>query len=220
MKHRLILWGWAVLAWFPVPRRWIKENHVQNEKILQSNQLWTPGSYIEDQSGLKGLRFGKAYTMAYGGCGLIALYNALLALGEPVTPETFLVLAEDFQRRGVAWGGKYGIHPAAIRKWLGKKGYKAEKLVVREAVLFQSQDAYAVFIATVFNGTKITDGLHTVCITRSERGFEVHNAPARGPFESLHEALCEMTPKGAVPIYVTGVETGEKGLLGKSKENK
>lgn len=205
MKNKLILWGWSVLTWFAVPRRIVGEIAAENRAVLQKEELWPQGGYIEQQAELEALRFGKSYTMAYGGCGLIALYNALVALGAQPSTEVFLELAADLQREGVAWGGKYGIHPKAIAGWLKKHDYTVKYLGISDEELVENEKKYHVFIVTVLNGAKLRYGMHTVCITRSEAGFEVHNGPAKGSFNTLLEAVRRSSRQGARAIYAMGV---------------
>lgn len=205
MKNRLILWGWWVLTWFGLSEKDIKANNTGNRAVLKKEELWPRGGYIERQSELGALRFGKSYTIAYGGCGLIALYNALVALGEQPTDEVWLKLADDLQRRGAAWGGKYGIYPGAIRCWLKNHDYAIQRLRVSEESFAQNEAEYNVFIVTVLNGSGLRNWLHTVCITRQESGFVVHNGPYGEAFPTLAEAVRNSSRKGATAIYAMGV---------------
>ena len=205
MKKMLILWGWSVLSWFGVSKRVTQANHTVNKEVLIREKLWPQGGYIEKQSELEELRFGKAYTLAYGGCGLIALYNTLVALGEEPSNDIFLKLAEDLQRRGAAWGGKYGIHPTSIRRWFQKHGYKVQKIPVSEESFAKNEADYKVFVVTVLNGAGLKNWVHTVCITKETAGFVVHNGPYRESFATLFEAVKKSSRQGATAIYAMGV---------------
>lgn len=205
MKNKLILWGWAVLAWFGTSKSSIAANESANREVLKKEKLWPSGGYIEKQSELGALRFGKAFTMAYGGCGLIALYNALVALGQKPSYDIFMELAADLQRRGVAWFGKYGIHPSAIRRWLKKHDYCVKRLGVSEESFVRNEEKYKVYIVTILNGTGLQNWVHTVCITREEAGFVVHNGPYGEPFNTLTEAIKNSSRQGATAIYAMGV---------------
>lgn len=205
MKNGLILLGWAVLAWFGLSKADVAANEAVNREVLKKGKLWPYGGYIERQSELGELRFGKSFTMAYGGCGLIALYNALLALGRDASDELFLEVAADLQRSGVAWFGKYGIHPSALRRWLKKHDYCVKRLGVSEESFAQNEENYKVFIVTVLNGTGLQNWVHTVCITREEAGFVVHNGPYGEAFSTLAEAIKNSSRQGATAIYAMGV---------------
>jgi len=205
MKNKLILLGWAVLAWFGASKSCVAANESVNREVLKKEKLWSPGGYIERQSELGALRFGKSFTMAYGGCGLIALYNALVALGQEPSYDDFLGLATDLQCRGVAWFGKYGIHPSALRRWLKKHDYSVKRLGVTEESFAQNEENYKVFIVTVLNGTGLRNWVHTVCITRVEAGFVVHNGPYEEAFCTLAEAIKNSSRQGATAIYAMGV---------------
>ncbi len=205
MKKTLILWGWSILSLFGVSKRTVEANHITNKEVFTKEKLWPQGGYIERQSELTALRFGKAYTIAYGGCGLIALYNTLVALGEKPSHDIFLELAKDLQRRGVAWGGKYGIHPAVIRRWFARHGYGVRRIPVSEESFAQNEADYKVFVVTVLNGAGLKNWLHTVCITKEESGFVVHNACYSDAFATLSEAVRKSSRQGATPIYAMGV---------------
>jgi len=205
MKRILILWGWSVLAWFGVSKRLTQANHTVNKEVLTKEKPWSQGGYIEKQSELGALKFGKAYTMAYGGCGLIALFNTLVALGEKPSNEVFLKLSEDLQRRGAAWGGKYGIHPASIRRWFRKNGYRVRRIPVSEESFAQNEANYEVFVVTVLNGAGLKNWVHTVCITKEGAGFVVHNGPYSEAFSTLSEAVKKSSRQGATAIYAMGV---------------
>lgn len=205
MKNGLILLGWSVLAWFGLSKADIAANEAVNREVFKNEKLWPQGGYIERQSELGALRFGKSYTVAYGGCGLIALYNALLALGRDASDELFLEVAADLQRSGVAWFGKYGIHPSAIRHWLVRHGYLVKRLCISEESFAQNEENYKVFIVTVLNGTGLQNWVHTVCITRVEAGFVVHNGPFGEAFPTLQEAVHRSSRQGATAVYAMGV---------------
>lgn len=210
MKNKLLLLGWSVLTWFRVPKRVIREIDATNKEVLQKEELWQPGGFIERQSALGALRFGKSYTMAYGGCGLIALYNALVALGSGPSCDSFLGLTADLQRKGVAWGGKYGTHPTAILKWLKKNCYAVKRLGISDADFAQNETEYNVFIVTVLNGPKLTHGMHTVCITKEQGKFTLHNGPKPGPHATLLEAVSASSNQGARAIYAMGIRRGDE----------
>ena len=206
IKSRIFLWLWSVLAWFPVPEEAIRNNTAWNRKML-SESLWREGEFIETQQPFAALRFGKAYTMEYGGCGLIAVHNAMLEVGKPLSADGFLQMTEQLQRKGAAWFGKYGIHPAAIRRYLREQSFSTLHVVGANRKELERLERVAdVWIATVFNGRRLKEQLHTVCITRTAEGRYVpHNAYRPGEFASLTEAISHISAHGATALYTIGV---------------
>ncbi len=205
MRRILILLGWRILAWFGTSGKVVKDNEAANREVLNKQKLWPQGGYIEKQSELGDLKFGASYTMAYGGCGLIALYNTLVAFGKAPSYEVFLELAKSLQKRGVAWGGKYGIHPVFIRKWLKRRGYLVKRIPVTEESFDQNESDYKVFVVTVINGNELKNMVHTVCITKNESGFTVHNGSYRTAYPTLAKAVANSSWRGAKAIYALGV---------------
>ena len=61
-----------------------EQNRRENSERLLESTVFHPGHYIENQAQWGNIRFGngKHSCMAYSGCEIIAVYNALLALGE------------------------------------------------------------------------------------------------------------------------------------------
>lgn len=214
MKNRIFLFGWSLLALFRVSGKRIRANSEANRELLRAGVFWKPGEYIENQAQWSGVRFGTKYDMAYGGCSVIAVYNALKSLGQPVTAEDMELLMEYFQRRGAALGGKYGIAPGAILRFLKSRGIEAVEIRADGQAVFGTT-----FIATVRCGRRLRDWLHTVCITREGRDqYFIHNGyylaalpgggsayRANGSFDSLSGAVRCISPKGVVPVMVLAI---------------
>lgn len=206
MKSRIFLWLWSVLTWFPVPEKAIRDNTAWNRKML-TESLWREGEFIEIQQPFAALRFGRAYTMEYGGCGLIAVHNAMLEVGKPLSADDCLQMTEQLQRKGAAWFGKYGIHPAAIRRYLKGRSFSTTHVIGASLKELERLEREAdVWIATVFNGRRLKEQLHTVCITRTAEGRYVpHNAYQPGEFASLAEAISHISAHGATALYTIGI---------------
>lgn len=170
MKNRLILFGWSLLALFRVSGKKLWANREANREALRRGTFWRAGEYIENQAQWGEVRFGTSYNMAYGGCGVIAVYNAMKALGLPAATEDMEGLLEYFQRHGAALGGKYGVVPGAIFSFWKKRKLPdmaiSRTMTVDAARLDRLGEAGMVFIVTACNGKKLRDWIHTVCITK------------------------------------------------------
>jgi len=75
--------------------------------------------YITDQAKLRRIAYGK-FGSHYNGCGWIAVYNLLHALGDPVSPgEIHEQLMQDLH-----FGGRFGTGPFRLMRYLRRRGYR------------------------------------------------------------------------------------------------
>ena len=208
MKSRIFLVLWYLLTWFPVPEKVIRDNTTWNREILQP-PLWWEGEYIETQHQFTSVHFGKGYTLAYGGCGPIALCNAMLGIGKPLSVDGFLQMLEELQRRGATWFGKFGTHPAALWRYLQGQSLSTARVIGADRRRLEGLEQDAdVWITVVFNGRKLRDQLHIVCITRTPEGrFVPHNAAGKAEYATLEESILHISAQGATPIYTIGVRS-------------
>lgn len=210
-----------------IPARQIEENAAANSKILEDADFFTAGSYIENQSNWKSVRFGFS-TMAYSGCEIMAVYNALLALGKKMTVEDTVELISAFEKKGAVLQGKWGTSPYAIFRYFLRHDY--------EAVITCSKDAERVnataeccetLILTAYNNRyDIRNMIHTVSVTRDEKGnFILHNAykknsageyiacAGNGEIRSLREVIRLMSSDGqAAHICIIGISRPNVGI--------
>lgn len=219
MINTLFLGGWYLLTFFGVSNRIRKQNEEYNRQLLAEKPL-PPASFIENQAELNALRFGRDYTVGYGGCGLIALYNVFIALGITVgekngghtsASDLFLTLENRLQRRGVALWGKFGIHPAFLRRLLIEEGLVVRRIKPAKAMdesLSREDCANTdeTYLVTAFTGKRFGSVLHTVCITHAEDGFRVHNGYRREAAPTLAEAIRGISCAGATPVYLIGIQ--------------
>ncbi len=134
--------------------------------------------YIENQSELKDLKLGKS-DMAYSGCEIIAVYNALQNLKDLASKagDSLPGLISGFEKRGIILNGLFGTAPKALAKFFRKEGYRTVYTTNRkrfEALAKESE----VFILTVYNDKKnILQEIHTICITKEpDGGYLPHNS--------------------------------------------
>ena len=227
MRNCILLWGWQALALLPVSAEQIRYNTETNRRVLTAGLETKAGCYIENQPQLGGLKFGKGYDFAYGGCSVIAVYNTFLSLGERVSGERLCGIAEELQRRGAAWGGKYGVAPLALKRYMER--YAAEKgLTVRSTMSAKAEVLDALgnesdaILAVVWNGSRLRDQLHAVHIEKREGGYIIHNTcylketsdgirqyAERGAYGRLSEAIAACSSKKAVPALVVGIQKRE-----------
>lgn len=177
--------------------------------------------FIEDQQEWSAVPFGwhPKSDMAYSGCGIIAIWNVLADAGRIDEKNTGYVLkrlTHHFERHGAVWGGRFGISVAALYLYLRRNFPKVSLTFRHNRFALNSFGLrHDVFVATLFNDKKhLLAGLHTVCITKSEKGFAVHNCyrkdaegrwSASPNYPTLSEALARAT-KNPWIVAVIGVQ--------------
>ena len=198
-----------------------ERNRRENLDGLWDTAVFEPGHYIENQAQWGRIRFGngKHGNMAYSGCEIIATCNGLLALGEKNDAASMAELISFYEKDGALLNGEFGVSPGAIRDFFRKRGYEVSGTDSRDPeVLDIFGTGASVLIVTAWNDRDdIMAQIHTVCMTKSERGgFLVHNAyrhsggrylarDAGGEgYATLTEAIAAMHP-GAAPVYTLSV---------------
>ena len=243
VKNFFLLYGWQVLALFPVPAARIRRNSAENRRLFEEvkpagTEVFAEGyterytesyieayteAYIENQPQLKGLKFGWKYDFAYSGCSVIAVYNALRSMGERVSGETLLEIAERLQRRGAALRGKFGVAPLSLKHFLERYGREKGFVVrstmsVKADVLDSMGEESEAIVAVVWNGRRLRDQLHAVHIEKRKGGYIIHNTGylimdeqgngryvEKGVYSSLSEAIGQVSSKGSQAALVMGM---------------
>ena len=189
----------------------IQENAAANKwELANGHYLPEEGEHIESQADWKNVRFGSSTNsnMAYSGCGIIASYNALTALGEPQSADRMVNLISSYEKEGAAAKGEFGVAPRAIASYFTKEGYDVELSDTTDAeVINQIGQRNDVIVATVYNNQiDITDMLHTVCITKTEKGtYIAHNIGGVAQEKQTLEEAIRCIGSDSSPISVIGV---------------
>lgn len=147
------------------------------------DKVYNSGEYIENQSMWS--EVGYAYSdMAYSGCGIIAIINALHSLGINFTNDQVAELIFLFEEYGNVAGAKLGTSPMAIVDYF--ENYT--NFDVKYTTSTKAEDIQKIakdcdtFIVEIYNdGDDITDGMHYVNIEKKEYEngevkYIVHNA--------------------------------------------
>ncbi len=207
MPDRLVLTILRFLSFFSfIGKKTIKEHRDENERILGTADFFMSEKaegtsdkprFIENQIKWGKVKFGKGKhgNMAYSGCEVIAIYNALVALGASRTGDaddktedpakTMSSLIGSFEKKGSVRRGEFGVAPTAIASFLKKKGYNI-KIYGRknlaeddtaDSKTGSSDKGKKVYIATIYNHSHdIFEQIHTVCITKEDNGYFIHNS--------------------------------------------
>lgn len=153
------------------------KNRIYNESLDLSSYKST-GGYINNQGNknapINKVRYGNDI-MEKNGCGIIAIHNALIALGE--TPDV-RDLAMNFEGYGQIFDASWGTNYYAIEKYFRAKNYKVTMIDDASSLSdYRSNIPDAnVYILTYWNSDSSFDGLHTVAIRKHiGNTFVMHN---------------------------------------------
>lgn len=203
IKDAFVLLFYKICSFFPVPKRIREKHQIHNEAAWKDYQLrFTEERYIEHQSAMNKLYYGKRYSADYNSCEVIALYNALISLDDGYNTHNnntttnnniidFPLLLDIFEHRGITCSGAFGTSPFAIIKYLKSMGYSLEVLNYRkwcnisndiangnnaENTIYNFVENNRSFIIMSYNNAgTIRDMIHTMCITKENDNFRIHN---------------------------------------------
>ena len=165
-----------------------------------------PGHYMEKQRALDDLYLGMS-TMDKAGCEVIAVYNALTALG--IRGYTIPGLIEDFEKDGIMRSGRFGVSVRAMYDKLKSIGLKPH-LTVKKDKMKELLDRSSTAILTLYNDrTTIGEQIHSVCITR-DGGYYIHNmygdGSVLGPYEDMDDIVGRLRNGLTAPIALIGID--------------
>ena len=136
-------------------------------------------SYIENQAELSHIPFGthRKSNMSYSGCEIIAVYNFLLRRGKPADLSK---LIQYFELHGASLRGGFGVEPRALYHFLHCRYSSISFSCGKDAEKKLANTPPDACIITVQNDRNdIFQMLHTVCVTKEEAGYVIHNAYRR-----------------------------------------
>ena len=182
--------GVYLLTCWPVRRRTSAENFSLN----QARDI--KGAFVSSQKSEQaaGLRYGHT-ACGRTGCGGIAIYNALTALGLRVSLAEVLYQLE--RRRCAAAGGRLGTHPFRLRRVLNLYPVRARRVYRMESLEEEMRAVDAAIVAIWNDRSHPLRGAHFFALRRSAAEFEALNRegiPACG-------TLAEIVGRGR---FITG----------------
>ncbi len=161
-------------------------HYLHNKKAI--TQVYTQGDYIENQGAWDDVYYGinppgDAGTMAYSGCELIAIVNAMHSLGYDMSVDEVAELIKKYEGRGATLGGIFGTSPTVIYENLCSQGYDVQLCQSTDySEIKKIAESSDTLIVTVYNDKNdLTAMIHTVNIekvthTDGSYGYIVHNA--------------------------------------------
>ena len=226
INNRALLTIYQLLTLVPVPRKVREKNYNRNLEQLRNAawDFWTvPSVYIENQNEWGDILFGTGghHNMRYSGCEVLATFNALKALTQAGSPESMAKLICEFETRGAALRGEFGVSPRAIEAYFRKHGFRVAATDKSDSESLDMVDGQSqVLIATVYNDANdITKQVHTVCITQDAgKGYVLHNTyrkDAKGrylaspAYATITDALKKISNFETKLIYLIGISIAD-----------
>ena len=114
-----------------------------------------------------------------------------------------------FEKNGILLYGTFGTTPQAVEEYFDKLGYKTI-LSGDKKDYYDIQESYDVFILTKFNNVDdIMDLIHTICITKKNGKYHVHNSGYSGyliEYKSISDILQRIDGGKAKEISLLGIK--------------
>lgn len=183
--------------------------HLSQNRLAFPNHINTikhNKGFIEDQGNYKDMSYG-LLSLSANGCELIAIYNALYELTQNENID-FPFIIDKHERDGMILSGLFGTSVKAIQEYFDKDGFKtlsSSKKENYENIANKSD----VLIFTMYNNAEdITDQIHTVCITKKNGKYYVHNNgknSANFPYDSMTDVLNRINNGHAKDLFLIGI---------------
>ena len=216
----------ATIASTPGKKRqqMIDANRENNSDVLNGENspllttLGKDSEFIEHQnSDWADVKYGST-DMQHSGCGLIATYNALVALGEHPTGDTMVEIISNYEKDGMVLNGQAGTSPYAIQRYFEKTGHSTSMVSNINSLSMQNlSEQYETFIVVgLNNNADLMYGGHFISVTKQENTQEsgdstmtyvVHNGNnIAGGYPTLYQAvMCGISDTDPNPFRVIGV---------------
>ena len=201
IKDAFVLLFYKMFSLIPVSKK------VREEHLKRNNAAWESyktrfqkDKYIEHQPALSDFVYGSRYGADYNSCEVVAVYNALVALGDK---NDFPILLERFENKGITWLGAFGTSPFALIKHLNSMGYNVKCYTYKKWIRICSSNNYSneitdttkksitskygnqynnfinkcdSYIFMSYNNARtIRDMIHTMCVTKEGENYRIHN---------------------------------------------
>ena len=208
-----------ILSWLTKPINLFCRRFDRTENCAARTRAAIPPGRLNGQalSPLGALPYG-AWTMAYNGCEVIAVYNALLVLrrGAPL-----LELTAELERRGLLFNGYGGTNLSAVASCLRSRGVEVTVLRRRERERFDAALAGSgCAILSYWTGRRLrrADGswntLHTVSVQRSFAGVEVCNCESDWPAPRSAKSIADfLRREEGEPVCLFALKAVDKTAL-------
>lgn len=170
----------------------------------------TDAPFMENQLKLGSLYIGMS-TMDKAGCEVIAVYNALRALG--IRGVELARLIEDFEKDGIIYSGRFGVAVKAMADRLKLYGLNVRLTASYDRMGDMLESSRAAILTLYNDRTTIGEQIHSVCITRDDikRGstYYIHNmygdGHVCGPYADMDDIVKRLRGGRTAPIAMIGI---------------
>lgn len=182
-------------------------NHNRKAMLTHLSSIEKAAGYIEDQNNYDDMKYGKV-TVAYAGCEIIAVYNALRSidsLGENI--DIFPELIKRFEKDGCVLSARFGTAPLAIKDYFQENDYE-NAIEINEEKYLDMQDQFDTFIYTFFNDKDdVSKEIHTINISKVDGRYVAHNLTKRmAIYSSINELTASINNGKAKSISLIGIK--------------
>lgn len=189
-------------------------NRIAVDRLLgsfgESDSKKVFSGFLEKQNNYSSIAYGRS-DMAYAGCEIIAVYNALLKLD---LTANLRELIEDFERDGMVLSGRFGTAPYAIRDYLKGRGLNVETEFDPERYDELARRSVVSILMLYNDRRNIFQKIHTVCITKDKEGFTAHNMYGDGrpigPYNDITGLIANVNGGYAKGIVMFGIASAEE----------
>lgn len=203
IKNFIIIGGMNFLSlFFKVNQATVNSNLAENKKAW--DKYISGLKYIENQPQLTDIKYGQdtpffakkitgnlPLNASFNSCEIIAVQNALVALGVYKNPKNFPDLIAFFEKKGAILKGYFGTAPKSIIKFLKGNEIEIKKL----KPIDRNFGKTPVQILIYQNGQKITSGIHTICIiSNNNQTHFLNGTPEKNSIPILLMSLSKHTP--------------------------
>ncbi len=215
------------LVSIPMPRRVRRSHEGRNCAVWRRlSDRACVGGYVERQHLLSDMRYGFMRASA-NCCSAIAAYNAVLSLCRKKTTAGTGLMAKTrsrkangdngfpsvisaFERQGLVLGGLFGTATDGCTRYFKEHGYVTNELwgsQITPQSVARLADFCDTFVLTMYNDAhNVFAQVHTVCITKEDNGYAVHNAGIHGKrLITLYDAIGASHGGKGRPILLTGI---------------
>ena len=214
-----------------------------NDNLNQIANVYSSGNYIENQMHWEDVKYGSA-DMAYSGCEIIAVVNALHSLGKDLNNDEVAALISKFEKNGAVRNGKWGTTPSKIVDYFVEDAgctVNCTTSVDYNKIEEIGKNNDTIIVTLYNNENNIMDEVHTINIEKridasGKTVYVGHNTAyyddvnknkmydsadkfiESNPYNSLEEAIRDASHKNnSSPIMVIGISEVE-GVLGDYNE--
>ena len=171
-----------------------KSNFAFNKPLDSSDGLINGQSVTPNVSKMK---YGK-YTVSFNGCGVIAVYNALMLYGFSTS---LAQLIFEFENSGfVSLRGFFGTRPRAVGKFLSRLGVRFRTTLFKRTTEKAAKDG-DILILTFWNHRfNPFKGLHTVTVKCDKGKYIVYNMYSNRHAVYRYDSLSQLLGKGKLML--------------------